>query len=70
MTITAADRKLTLALAAAARRLSSLLASAPARRTQNLLPLKVGTLKQSSLTDIWVAKQAGIFAAATASTSS
>jgi NitT/TauT family transport system substrate-binding protein len=28
---------------------------------QKLLPLKVGTLKQSSLTDIWVAKQAGIF---------
>ena len=26
-----------------------------------LLPLTVGTLKQSSLTDIWVAKQAGIF---------
>jgi NitT/TauT family transport system substrate-binding protein len=28
---------------------------------KKLLPLKVGTLKQSSLTDIWVAKQAGIF---------
>lgn len=28
---------------------------------QKLTPLKVGTLKQASLTDVWVAKQAGIF---------
>lgn len=27
-----------------------------------LIPLTVGTLKQASLTDVWVAKQAGIFA--------
>lgn len=41
----------------------SMVAFAPAAGAQDkkLLPLKVGTLKQSSLTNIWVAKQAGIF---------
>lgn len=36
--------------------------SGPALAQANrLIPLKVGTLKQASLTDVWVAKQAGIF---------
>jgi NitT/TauT family transport system substrate-binding protein len=30
-------------------------------RAQTLIPLKVGTLKQASLTVVWVAQQAGIF---------
>src|SRR5690242_5669378 len=40
------------------------LAVGGAARSQQakLTPLKVGTLKQASLTDVWVAKQAGIFA--------
>ena len=44
--------------------LSGLAAFAPVARAQDAkpLPLKVGTLKQGSLTNVWVAKQAGIFA--------
>jgi NitT/TauT family transport system substrate-binding protein len=39
-----------------------LAAAGPAvAQDQKLIPLKVGTLKQASLTDVWVAKQAGIF---------
>ena len=49
-----------LALSAALAVLSAFSSGASAQ-DRKLLPLKVGTLKQSSITDIWVAKQAGIF---------
>lgn len=50
--------KTTPALAAV---LAALIGTGAGAQEQKLTPLKVGTLKQSSLTDIWVAKQAGIF---------
>lgn len=36
-------------------------AGQPQAQQKPLVPLKVGTLKQSALTDVWVAKQAGLF---------
>jgi NitT/TauT family transport system substrate-binding protein len=40
---------------------AALAAMPGAARAQTLIPLKVGTLKQASLTVVWVAQQAGIF---------
>ena len=36
-------------------------AGQPWAQQKQLVPLKVGTLKQAALTDVWVAKQAGLF---------
>lgn len=51
-------RTLTFALAAC----FTVLATAAQAQDGKPIPLKVGTLKQGSLTNVWVAKQAGIFA--------
>lgn len=48
-------------IGAAALLLALAAAGQSSAQQKPLVPLKVGTLKQSALTDVWVAKQAGLF---------
>lgn len=48
-------------IGAAALLLALVAAGQSSAQQKSLTPLKVGTLKQSALTDVWVAKQAGLF---------